>query len=128
MSFGHLRCERARGNTEGLSLWVALNANGRILNSIQTLIPTGLRRRERLTAEANFIYQDQKASRHISEYIRLKKKKKTSDEVSRLMEEKKTAHETKKITKLNDHSEEKVKTVKLRTKKGCQVEDKSTPS
>lgn len=72
---GHLRCERARGNTEGLSLWVALNANGRILNSIQTLIPTGLRRSERLTAEANFIYQDQKASRHISEYIRLKKKK-----------------------------------------------------
>lgn len=44
------------------------------------------------------------------------------------MEGKKPAHETKKITKLNDHSEEKVKTVKLRTKKGCQVEDKSTPS
>lgn len=57
-----------------------------------------------------------------------KKKQKTSDEVSRLMEGKKTAHETKKIAKLNDHSEEKVKTVKLRTKKGCQVEDKSTPS
>lgn len=130
--FGHLRCESARGTRHrGPSLWVALNGNRRILNSIQTCTGsqwcragTPSRTQRKITSRSQLYLSGSKASRHISEMIRLQKNFKLNIVTDGV----KNPHKTKKITKLNYHSKEKTKDCQTKKQKDCRVEDKSTPS